>query len=453
MMSDDVKVSVIMPSYNVVKYIDECMKSVLSQTLSDIEIICVDARSEDGTYEKLEKYASENSCIKLIQSEKRSYGYQMNIGIAAAKGDYIGIVETDDYVASEMFEKLYIAALENSLDFVKTDFYYFIDFQGERLKAPYERDVEGNYNKVISMKKDRSAMRFPQQNTIWSGLYRKKMILDNNIKFNETAGAAYQDTGFALLCTMCSDNVMFLNDKLYYYRQDNSNASVRNDLGYAKIPMEFNWIKEEMVQRGYDADEYCMALFGYFRLVAYEWNYTRLSEKAAKDFLDFIKDEKQIEFDNSLMHTEPSWRERVEKLISGDRETIDGYISYEEALYPTMRLLLQKKKPTIILPAGKVALKVMELYETLNKDVIVSVADNSISKQGKIVNGKVIVSVEDAIRNHPDAEVLIAAKDNKVFVEQLAHLGVEKSKISVCCMAPPSGRGALSLIGDMNLFY
>ena len=86
------KISIIMPSLNVVEYIDECIKSVLNQTLTDIEILCVDAGSEDGTWEKLEQYASNDVRVKLIRSERKSYGYQMNLGIKAAKGEYIGIV-------------------------------------------------------------------------------------------------------------------------------------------------------------------------------------------------------------------------------------------------------------------------------------------------------------------------------------------------------------------------
>ena len=96
-----------MPSLNVVQYIDECIQSVINQTLKEIEIICVDAGSTDGTYEKLLKYAELDSRIRIIVSDVKSYGKQINTGIQQAKGKYIGIVETDDFIDSNMYEQLY----------------------------------------------------------------------------------------------------------------------------------------------------------------------------------------------------------------------------------------------------------------------------------------------------------------------------------------------------------
>ena len=88
----NIKISVILPSLNVGTYIEECLHSVIKQTLTDIEIICVDAGSTDGTLEILEKYAAEDERITVIRATKKSYGYQMNLGIDAARGEYIGIV-------------------------------------------------------------------------------------------------------------------------------------------------------------------------------------------------------------------------------------------------------------------------------------------------------------------------------------------------------------------------
>ena len=121
-------VSVIMPSLNVVKYIDECIQSVLNQSLKEIEIICVDAGSTDGTYERLKEYETNDSRVRVILSDKRSYGYQVNLGIKESNAKYIGIVETDDYVDENMFDILYNRAEDNNLDFVKADFTFLYDF-------------------------------------------------------------------------------------------------------------------------------------------------------------------------------------------------------------------------------------------------------------------------------------------------------------------------------------
>ena len=100
------EISVIMPSLNVAPYIRECMDSVLCQSLKNIEILCIDAGSTDGTWEILEEYARKDVRVQLIRSDKKSYGYQMNLGLKAANGEYIGIVETDDYILPETFEEL-----------------------------------------------------------------------------------------------------------------------------------------------------------------------------------------------------------------------------------------------------------------------------------------------------------------------------------------------------------
>ena len=117
-----VKVSVIMPSLNVVDYIDECIQSVINQTLREIEIICIDAGSTDGTYEKLLDYAENDERIKVVLSAEKSYGRQINMGISLARGKYIGIVETDDFIDSNMYSELYDLSEQYNLEFVKGDY-------------------------------------------------------------------------------------------------------------------------------------------------------------------------------------------------------------------------------------------------------------------------------------------------------------------------------------------
>ena len=90
-------ISVIMPSLNVAAYIQQCVESVCSQTLRDLEIICVDARSTDGTREQLQALAERDDRIRIIDSDVRSYGHQMNLGMDAASGDYVGIHPVTDH--------------------------------------------------------------------------------------------------------------------------------------------------------------------------------------------------------------------------------------------------------------------------------------------------------------------------------------------------------------------
>lgn len=228
MMKERPDVSVILPSLNVRPYIEECMESVLGQTLHDMEIICVDAGSTDGTWEILERYAAQEGRIVLLHSDVKSYGYQMNLGMSAAHGAYIGIVETDDVVPPEMFACLFEAADSGRLDFVKADFYRFKDDADGVRRKKRERVAlrDENYGKVITPRACKQSFQFVM-NT-WSGIYRRSFLERYKIRHNESPGAAYQDNGFWFQTMMFADRAMFLDRAFYMNRRDNLNSSVFN---------------------------------------------------------------------------------------------------------------------------------------------------------------------------------------------------------------------------------
>ncbi len=451
-MGNQVKVSIILPSLNVGVYIGECIESVLNQSLSDIEVICVDAGSTDGTREKLAAYAAKDSRVKVIDSGIKSYGYQMNLGILEATGDYIGIVETDDYVHPEMFERMYNAAKENDLDLIKTDFNYFIDYNGKRVFAPYTRDIEDHYDQVISLKDNPYALRYPQQNTIWSGLYRRDVIEKNAIRFHESPGASYQDTGFALLYTMYADRIMFIPDRLYNYRQDNAGASVRNDSKYAVITEEYRWIHDEMSKRDL-SNAYFRALYGHFRLVSYKWNLGRLSPEAGDRFLADLQGEKAPDYDGTLIGEDEAWRNHAEKLLAGDKELLDEFRNRKTEQKKNVRELLDLangSEQIVIVPAGRVCGSVIEFYELLGIDKVVAVADNAMDEQGKLKYGFTVESVEKAVQDHPHASFVVAVKTgSEEIVKQLTGEGIDRKNIKCVCQRPLMGRLLLTQIGGI----
>ena len=136
----DLQITVIIPSLNRVDSIRECLSSVMVQTLEQMEILCIDAGSTDGTLEILEECALQDKRIEVVQTERKSYGYQVNLGIRLAKGMYIGIVETDDSVDISMYQSLYEQAEKNAWpDFVKSGFYEVkdLDRKSTRLNSSH----------------------------------------------------------------------------------------------------------------------------------------------------------------------------------------------------------------------------------------------------------------------------------------------------------------------------
>ena len=126
MENDKIKISVIVTIHNAESYIRECLNSILTQTFSDIEVLCMDGGSTDRTPVILKEYASADSRIRIINDANTSYGHKVNRGIAEARGEYISVLESDDMYEPYMLEKLYEAAERYHVDFVNGDYTNFL---------------------------------------------------------------------------------------------------------------------------------------------------------------------------------------------------------------------------------------------------------------------------------------------------------------------------------------
>lgn len=256
----------------------------MAQTLDDIEIICVNDGSNDGTLAILESLAGEDERVRVIDKPNSGYGNSMNVGFDAARGRYIGILESDDFIKPDMFETHYCIAEENNLDVVKSNFYYY-------WSTPIEKSVhcdlleERECNRVIRPRDEMHI--FFVKPSIWSAIYRTDFIRDKGIRFNETPGASYQDASFNFQVWLNAERVWFIRDAFLYYRQDNEKSSV-NSPGkvycvcdeYARMegfldewddPEEAKRMKAVLVAMKYDT---------------YLWNYERLAPDLAREFLD-----------------------------------------------------------------------------------------------------------------------------------------------------------------------
>lgn len=228
------KISVVMPSLNVKDYIKPCMDSVVNQTLNDIEIICVDAGSDDGTLEILKDYSDKDSRIKLIHSDKRSYGYQMNLGIKNASGEYIAIVETDDFIDSVMFEDLYNLSKNGTVDIIKSNFYFYYE-NGNKEKHKSKVPLSNVENEFTL---EDYPVFIDEHPSIWAGIYRREFLIENNISFREVKGGGWVDNPFFFETAIKAKSIVYRDNKFYYYyRQENPNSST-NDLKDFSIPFK-----------------------------------------------------------------------------------------------------------------------------------------------------------------------------------------------------------------------
>lgn len=304
-----VKVSIVIPVCNVEQYLEECMDSVIHQTLKDIEIICVNDGSTDHCLEILKTYAAKDSRVKIIDKENAGYGHTMNIGIDMAQGEFIGIVESDDFVALNMYEDLYQIAKEQNADIVKADFNRFFGEKGhyELVYNKLARDDE-YYNKIINPSDSPVCFKFIM-NT-WSGIYKRSFLVSANIRHQETPGASFQDNGFWFKSFAEAQRIFLVNKPYYMNRRDNPNSSVYNPAKVYCANEEYQYIRKYLHDNP-DLEKKFLHIFSVKRFHTYWFTLNRIADCFKKEYLHhFAEDFKTAEANHELnqaLFTKKEW--------------------------------------------------------------------------------------------------------------------------------------------------
>ncbi|EOI0687405.1 glycosyltransferase family 2 protein, partial [Campylobacter jejuni] len=290
------KISVIIPSYNSAKYIKECLDSVIFQSLTEIEILCIDAYSIDGTIDILKSYEKQDSRIRIIFSKKKSLGYQINLGLKEAKGEYFTIVESDDYVKIDMCEKLYALACNYDCQVIKSDFIGFKDKRSQRvfknLPICYDQTL---YNKKTNSYLNPSII-INSWNMNQSSLYKMDFIKKYDIRVNETQGASYQDIGLWFQILSLASSIYFYKEGFYFYRQDNEHASVKSKDKIYCVCDEFEFL-DKFLDKNLKLKSRLQDVFYYFKFKIYLWNLKRIDDKYKLEFLYKFSQEFSLIYD------------------------------------------------------------------------------------------------------------------------------------------------------------
>ncbi len=285
------KMTILLPSLNVVSYIRECVESVLAQKLRDIEVICIDSGSTDGTLEALREFEAKDKRVRVLVAERKSYGLQMNMGLDAARGEYVGIVETDDWVPADMFSDLYKLAKADDLDFVKADFYRFKVRPDGSLDKAYNRlsNDASFYNRVLTPAEEPQCFKFIM-NT-WSGIYKTDFLRRWNIRHNETPGASFQDNGFWFMTFARAERAMFVDRPYYMNRRDNPNSSVYSTSKVWAMRDEYDYIRS-LIAADPEALSPLIPLCTYFRFCGYYYNTVkRVAPEYRREFVAHFSEE------------------------------------------------------------------------------------------------------------------------------------------------------------------
>lgn len=219
-MSPIPKVSVVVPVYGVERYLDQCVQSLLSQTLSEIEIILVNDGSRDRCPQMIDEYAARDERVVALHQPNGGYGKAVNAGLRAARGGYVGIVEPDDWVETDMYESLYELAVRHDVEVVRSDYYKYTTARGdEKVDLMPVKDAD----RVICPRTE-SAI-FYCRPTVWAALYRRDFLVENDIWMLETPGASYQDVGFNFKVLARAERMWLTRRAMVHYRSDNENSS------------------------------------------------------------------------------------------------------------------------------------------------------------------------------------------------------------------------------------
>ncbi len=422
-----VKVSIIMPSLNVGPYIKECLESALNQTLKEIEIICIDAGSTDGTWEYLQEMETKDTRIRLMHSDVKSYGVQVNMGIKLARGKYIAILETDDYIREDMYELLYDIALREDVDYVKADYTRFFTLKdGTRLFVPIRQFSRGQdlYNKVIEPCSEDS-LHITDLN-LWRGIYKKAFIDDNKIELSDTPGASYQDIGFNEQVFFYGKTAYYSNEYLYYYRTDREDASTYSIKALKNTWYEFKRFYERFVV-GHNLDSYHGFFLHLLRAFRVEYEKTLIKSQfdceatSCNDYYPWFKEVLEFSISQGVLtksDIELEGYDRVKLLLDSPWEFAKMLEeeTYNNTLYLN-KLDYEGEKQIVIFGAGHKGCELVKYFDDMIDVEVVAFADNDKEKQRREDLCIPVYGLKTCLDMFPDAWFIIA---NERYYEEMA---------------------------------
>lgn len=215
------KISIIVPVYNVDKYLRKCMNSLINQTLKDIEIICINDGSTDNSLKILEEYKSKDTRIILLDQENSGQSIARNKGMEIATGEYIGFVDPDDWIDLDYYEKLYNSAIHSNSEIATAGIVRVTGIK-KRKFLTFEKEIITNDNQTKFELCD-----VPEKSYIWNKIYKTEKIKEARLKFEE--GIIFEDCIFTPQALFFLGKMVTVPNTYYYYlRRNNSTVKQRS---------------------------------------------------------------------------------------------------------------------------------------------------------------------------------------------------------------------------------
>ena len=310
------KISIILPIFNVEKYLDKCLETVTEQTLTDIEIICVIDKSPDNSIEICKRFQAKDKRISIIEkTANEGLGFTRNTGISYATGEYIAFIDSDDYVDRDMFKNLYEYAEEHNLDGCFCN--YINDLGNNRFsptREPSEPFVCERREKVIEYMLDMVGP-LPDYPTdvkhvvsVWRGIYSADIIKKNNILFESERNNASEDMPFNMDFFSHAERIGYIPFVGYYYRYNPISLSRgythKKFLCYMNLMNEVKQRLEKVCTEQQYKLHYQRCLYYYFRTIIKYESIKNIDGKRFSNILKRCKD-KHLEY---VFKDYPYWK-------------------------------------------------------------------------------------------------------------------------------------------------
>jgi len=249
--SSNVKVSVIIPIYNAYDFLHPCMDSVIDQTFSDLEIICVDDGSTDHSLDILKEYQKADARVRIVTETNAGPAMARNVGLKRARGEYVIFLDADDFFEPTLIEELYQAAVKNDLDIAITRY----DIYNSK-KAVFVENTDKNHNRIYKDGVVTSKNEHPDyilQSTTgsaWNKMFKKSFLFDKNIHFLSDV-MMFEDVYFTAVSLAFAERVSLVPNVLIHHRvYSEQSRAKRFKKYYSQVPLVYLKIKEFLMKGG-----------------------------------------------------------------------------------------------------------------------------------------------------------------------------------------------------------
>lgn len=381
---EPVKVSVVIPVYNVAKYLEACLDSVVGQTLQEIEIICVNDGSTDNSGEILARYAQKDPRIRILTQENQGLSQARNHGMAVAQGAFLHFLDSDDWLSLHALETLYDISKEKDLDVL-----YFATQQ--EFEDGLQQDM-GYYHRVESTAQDlwTGLDLFPfliQQHCyypgVWAQLYRTAFLQKEQLRF--IPNILYEDSAFTFSCIMKAQRTYSISDIFYHYRQRSQSITATPPTGRNVESYITSWMTCLLLIKSLtvtpDQWRAIMIYMKHLRKLAHQ-EYHKVYATENKAFLAAFQGIEQVYFPQNADAT----------LLQENH----NMLHHREA-YPELGFF----------GGGKECLRMLAFFREHHLSPPVVICDNDTEKQGTEIEGILILSLEEALEQYPHLHVIV----------------------------------------------